>query len=164
VGLYLTHLITSRMEYENSSFYLHQFVKDCQERIAQRYACPVWLVHPIQTRLEGRPATAKLSPSDARDCRTFGDHLDICVNLGARASQFNCFLIQTTKTPRNSRVLRPKVLCIDRDFATIRESQVYCLNTSGSRIVRIQRIQRTRSRGGIEDGSPAQAESLPPYD
>lgn len=112
---------------------IRQFVRDCRQRIASRWACPVWLIHQLNGQANGRRSGAIQHHGDAKDCKSFGDELDGCFVLGQLDPETSASLIHCTK-PHNV-LPAATILRFDRDFATLRPADDLRVDRVRERIV-----------------------------
>lgn len=112
---------------------IQQFVRDCRQLIASRWDCPVWLIHQLNGRANGRRSGAIQHHSDARDCKRFGDELDACFVLGKPDPETSALLLHCTKP--HSDPPAATILRFDEDFATLRPADGLGVDQVRERIV-----------------------------
>jgi hypothetical protein len=100
---------------------ISQFIHECRRQIADRWNCPVWLIHQLSGEANLRRPGAVQHHRDAADCKTFGDSLDACFVLGQRDHTSGEFLLQCTKS--SIQPPEPAILRFDPHFATLRQTE-----------------------------------------
>ena len=150
VGLIMNrHLRDSDIPAQWRAGRFKKFVEESRCRLAQKFGCPVWLIHQLNGNANKRSPVARQHHRDAKETKHFGDHLDYCFVLGTQDPNSRCFTLECTKalTPpiHSERV----ILEIDRDFAILRESKAMLDFTS-------QRIHRGKSSVMTNDDSRAE--------
>lgn len=96
------------------------FIHECREHIADRWNCPVWLIHQLNGEANLRKPGSVQHHRDAADCKSFGDELDACFVLGQRDHTSGAFLLQCTKS--SIQPPEPAILRFDPHFATLRQT------------------------------------------
>ncbi len=121
VGMAVREYVGHDSPYWELSHEICSFVSDSREQIAERWDCPVWLVHQLNGAAnQNRPGIVQ-HHNDASECRRFGEGLDACFTLGTRDSQTAAFQIACTKSPTEPP--GPTILQFDPDFATLRKAE-----------------------------------------
>lgn len=93
---------------------------------ANKYQCPVWIMHNADGDAGGESPLARLHHRNALWCKTFADKLDVCLVVGTRCLESWVFGIQCTKT-----IGKPLIKCKvplmynPDDVATIIEAEGY---------------------------------------
>jgi hypothetical protein len=107
--------------------FLEHLVSDFCRRIANRYACPVWITHQIRGAKCDAPPTMRLSHRDASDCKAFADTMDACLVIGNESdpNPDSVFSIACTKGEPDQVKKKPMLLMHDPYFASIVEAEGY---------------------------------------
>ena len=76
---------------------LASIAQDCRRLIAERFGCPVWLVHGLKERLPKPIPTVVQHHTYASYCRKFANHVNHAFVFGVKDQQSNCCLLGCTK-------------------------------------------------------------------
>lgn len=107
-------------EYQGLSGEISQFIYECRRQIADRWNCPVWLIHQLNGEANQKKPGAMQHHRNAADCDSFGENLDACFVLGQRDRVSGAFLLQCTKS--SIQPPEPAILRFDPHFATLRQT------------------------------------------
>lgn len=110
-----------------------RFMDDCRRQIANRWNCPVWLIHQLNGEANKKRPGDVQHHRDAADCRRFGDTLDGCFVLGQRDLVAGALLLQCTKS--SIEPPGPTILRFDPNFATLIPAEGLRVDRHTSRIV-----------------------------
>jgi hypothetical protein len=133
-GVAVEHYLSDAVNSGNSHYLLlHQFVPDSRRLLAERFRCPVWLIHQLNGRANQLSPGALQRHSDASECPDFDRHLDGCFVLGTLERTTGLFVVHCTKSRTiTSGCPSPVVARIDN--ATVKEVPGYDIDPITKRI------------------------------
>lgn len=94
------------------------FVEACGN-LAERYDCPVWIVHQQNTAANEKHPLAAQNHRSASISKRWSDRMNYCLVLGTHDRATHCFTIRCTKAPGIPGHPQPILLRIDSDVARL---------------------------------------------
>jgi len=109
------------------SIELIDYVDNVSKQIANKYNCPVWVLHQLRGQANKKPPTVVLDHTDAEWCSSFAVNATNALVLGTKDRETSTCLLAATKTRRGAS--KPPVLCyIDGAFGKLYVSDSYTFN------------------------------------
>lgn len=135
VGLFVEGFIASnKIDWRRESGLIRAFVANAKRHIAERLSCPVWLIHQLTGSANQRHPLVRPTYLDAKECRYFGDDLDVCVALGTKDRDSGCFLLFCSKTPMSTS-RPPALVTFDPNFAALKGAHGFRVSRTLRQIV-----------------------------
>lgn len=112
-------------------FYLSYLEIICRG-LAERYKCPVWVIHRASGKANAANPTAALKRENVKDCKLFAEYLDTCLILGNKSPANDLFAVRCVKSPYMvSSEQRQIIVSHNKSISTINEvSGVYADHAS----------------------------------
>ena len=128
------HMEFNGMDESNRRTLLKYFANTCRQQIAERFMCPVWVLHQLNGEVGVSSSTRKLTHNSAADSKSFAENMVVCGVLGTAHPGTGCRLLNWSKTRNKANELvTPAVLKIHPDFALMMDvSGQYVISESGA--------------------------------
>lgn len=113
---------------------LRYFGDTCRQKIAERFTCPVWVLHQLNGAVGGKKAATRMAHTDAADSKAFAENMTVCGVLGTADVNNGCRLLNWSKV-RNKAIedVMPSTLKIHHDFAMMVDvSDQYVVTAAGN--------------------------------
>ena len=119
----------------NQSQVIQQMLAEAKTCIANRFDCPVWLVHQLNRAANRRSALQPQHHRDAAECKHFDEFLDACLCFGCQDAETRCMLMHRSKSPFTEPG-DPQCLTFDANFASLVATPDYRRSHTVSKIIR----------------------------
>jgi len=128
------HMEFNSMDEKQRTPLLKYFADNCRQKIAERFMCPVWVLHQLNGAVGNKRAATRMTHTDAADSKSFAENMTVCGVLGTADVNNGCRLLNWSKTRnRENNRITPSTLKIHHDFSLMVDvSDQYVVNSAGN--------------------------------
>jgi len=128
------HMHANGMDEGKRTPLLKYFGSRVRQQIAERFQCPVWVLHQLNGEIGKSAPTRRLKHTDAADSKSFAENMAVCGVLGVADPVTGCRMFNFSKTRnRANENVAPAILKIHPEFALMVDvSSQYVVSDSGA--------------------------------